>query len=67
MPRVDLRAARANRDFCTDKERIRTEIAVMVKSKDSVGFNTRSPIADGRLLVRPQLVIRADGFSSAQD
>jgi len=30
-----LRAARANRDFCTDKKRIRTEITVMVNSKHS--------------------------------
>jgi len=33
-----LRAARANRDFCTDEKRIRTEIAVMVKNRDCAGF-----------------------------
>jgi hypothetical protein len=36
MPRANLRAARANRIFCTDKKRIRTENTVMVNSKHSV-------------------------------
>jgi hypothetical protein len=31
-----LRAARANRDFCADEKRIRTEITVMDKSKDGL-------------------------------
>jgi hypothetical protein len=33
-----LRAARANRDFCADEKRIRTEITVMDKSKDGLGL-----------------------------
>jgi hypothetical protein len=38
MRRADLRAARANRVFCTDEKRIRTKNAVMLKNGDSVGF-----------------------------
>ena len=38
MPRVELRAARANRVFCTDDKRIRTENTVTVNTKHSVGF-----------------------------
>jgi hypothetical protein len=38
MPRTDLRAARANHVFCTDKKRIRTENAVMGKNKDGLGL-----------------------------
>jgi hypothetical protein len=34
-----LRAARANRLFCTDKKRIRTEKTVMVKSNKGSGLN----------------------------
>jgi hypothetical protein len=34
MPPADLRAARANRVFCTDKKRIRTENTVMDKSNN---------------------------------
>jgi len=37
MPAEDLRAARANRDFCTDKT-IRTKIAVIVKGKNDLGL-----------------------------
>jgi len=33
----DLRAARANRGFGTDKKRIRTETTVLDKNKDSSG------------------------------
>jgi len=50
-----LRAPRANRVFCTDKNRIRTENTVLVKSKTGLGLLF---IQDRRL--------RADGFSSAQ-
>jgi len=32
-----LRAARANRVFCTDEKRIRTKNTVMNKNKDSAG------------------------------
>jgi hypothetical protein len=34
---ADLRAARANRVFCADKKRIRTENTVMVNTKHSAG------------------------------
>jgi hypothetical protein len=66
VPRAELRAARANRVFCTDKKRIRTENPVMLKSKDGSGLSLYK-IADclrmafhpcaiddprGRLLVR---------------
>jgi hypothetical protein len=44
MRPADLRAARANRVFCTDKKRIRTENTVIDKSKDSAG--ALSEIAD---------------------
>jgi hypothetical protein len=54
MRRADLRAARANRVFCADEKRIRTENTVMVNTKRSAGGYTRS-------------VIRAGGFSSAQN
>jgi len=37
MTRPNLRAARANRVFCTDEKRIRTENTVMDKNKDSAG------------------------------
>jgi hypothetical protein len=37
MPRADLRAARANRVFYTDEQRIRTESMVMVNTKHGVG------------------------------
>jgi len=45
--------ARANHDFCTDKERIRTEIAVMDESKAGLGWLLYK-IDDprGRFLVR---------------
>ena len=36
MTRPSLRAARANRVFCTDEKRIRTKNTVMVKSKDDL-------------------------------
>ena len=36
MSREDLRAARANRVFCTDEQHIRTENTVMVNTKHSV-------------------------------
>jgi len=35
---LTLRATRANRGFCTDKKRIRTEITVMDKSKGNLGL-----------------------------
>jgi hypothetical protein len=38
MPRVDLRAARANRVFCADEKRIRAENAVMDKTKGGLGW-----------------------------
>jgi hypothetical protein len=38
MPGAELRAARANRVFCTDEKRIRTENTVTVNGKNGVGF-----------------------------
>jgi hypothetical protein len=38
MPGADLRAARANRVFCTDEKRIRTENTVMDKNRDGLGW-----------------------------
>jgi len=38
MPREDLRAARANRVFCADEKRIRTENTVMNKNKGALGW-----------------------------
>ena len=37
MPPEDLRAARANRVFCTDEKRIRTENTVIVNTKQGMG------------------------------
>jgi hypothetical protein len=49
MWRKTLRTARANRVFCTDEKRIRTEHTVIDKSKkaDWGGFYTRSSMAHG--------------------
>jgi hypothetical protein len=44
MRRADLRAARANRVFCTDEKRIRAKNTVMNENKDSAGV--LSKIAD---------------------
>jgi hypothetical protein len=55
MAQKTLRAARANRVFCTDKKRIRTENTVMFKSNNGLG-----------VAVIPDRRLRADGFSSAQ-
>jgi len=38
MSPTDLRAARANRVFCTDKKHIRTENAVMDKNNKGLGL-----------------------------
>jgi hypothetical protein len=46
QPGQNLRAARANRDFCADEKRIRAEITVMDKSKGGLGL-VLSKIADG--------------------
>jgi hypothetical protein len=37
MARGDLRAARANRVFCTDEKRIGTKNTVIVNNKDNAG------------------------------
>ncbi len=37
MLRMDLRATRANRVFCTDEKRIRTKNTVIVNTKQGVG------------------------------
>jgi hypothetical protein len=39
MSREDLRAARANRVFCTDEKRIRTEDTVTDKSNNGLGLS----------------------------
>jgi len=46
MPQKTLRAARANHVFCTDEKRIRTENAVVDKSKDGLGLSLYK-IVDG--------------------
>jgi hypothetical protein len=65
-PGADLRAARANRVFCTDKKRIRTKNTVMVNTKHSAGGIQDRQLRADVLFIRAQLTIRADGFSSAQ-
>ncbi|HEY5293241.1 MAG TPA: hypothetical protein VIJ43_13110, partial [Burkholderiales bacterium] len=68
MRQTDLRAARANRVFCTDEKRIRTENTV--RDKNNKGFGLVC-IQDRRLrtdvfFIRAQSTIRADGAPSAQ-
>jgi len=59
-----LRAARANRVFCADEKRIRTENTVMVKTRTvEVSIQDRRLCADV-LFIRAQSTIRADRFSS---
>jgi hypothetical protein len=60
-----LRAARANRVFCTEKTSVQ-KTRLWIKTGTPWGFYTRSPIAHGRFLIRAKSAIRADGFSSAQ-
>jgi hypothetical protein len=61
--------ARANRVFCTDKKRIRTENTVMDKINSGlwVGFIQDRRLRADVLFIRAQSTIRADGFSSAQN
>jgi hypothetical protein len=66
MRRAELRAARANRVFRTDKKRIRTENTVLIKDKDGMGFIRDRRLRADVLFIRAQSTIRADGFSSAQ-
>jgi hypothetical protein len=54
MPRADLRAARANRVFCTDKKRIRTENAVIDKNKDGLGLFLYKIVDCARTDFRPR-------------
>jgi hypothetical protein len=61
-----LRAARANRVFCTDEKRIRTKNTVMVNTKHSAGVIQDCRLRADVLFIRAQSTIRADGFSSAQ-
>ena len=44
---ANLRAARANRVFCTDEKHIRTENTVMVNKDGGAGFYKRSAIVHG--------------------
>jgi hypothetical protein len=64
----NLRAARANPAFGTDKRRIRTKSTVMDKSKKRSGvvFIPDRRLRADVLFIRAQSTIRADGFSSAQ-
>jgi len=72
MPPEDLRAARANRVFCTDEKHIRTENTVIDKSNNGLGL-LFSKIADcvrtgsrpcaigdprGRILVRAKSTLK---------
>jgi hypothetical protein len=66
MPRTDLRAARANRVFCTDKKRIRTKTRLWLKAKTAWVFIQDRRLSTDVLFIRAQSAIRADGFSSAQ-
>jgi hypothetical protein len=60
-------ALRAPTAFSGRMISIRPENAVMDESKPAYGcFNSRSLIAHGRLFVRAQSAIRADGPPSAQ-
>jgi hypothetical protein len=61
-----LRALRANRVFSADEKRIRAKNTVLDKSECRLGLYPRSLIAHGRLFVRAQSAIRADGTPSAQ-
>ena len=59
--------ARANPVLDTDEGHIRTQNTVIDKSRGGwICSYPRSPIARGRLFVRAQSVIRADGPPSAQ-
>src|SRR3970282_1261106 len=62
VPGGELRAARANRDLCTDEKRIRTEITVMDIRKSGLGM---AFIRDRRmrtdvLFIRAHSTIRAE-------
>jgi hypothetical protein len=61
-----VRAARANRVFCTDEKRIRTENTVMNKSKDSAGISYKIVDWARMVFIRVQSTIRVDGPPSAQ-
>jgi len=65
----NLRAARANRVFCTDEKRIRTENTVMDKNNNGLGvaFIRDRRLGTDALFIRAQSTIRADGPPSAQD
>ena len=68
MSRADLRAARANRVFCTEEKRIRAEDTVMdkIKGRLRVVFIQDRRLRTDRFFIRAQSTIRADGFLSAQ-
>jgi hypothetical protein len=55
-----LRAPRANRVFCADEKRIRTENAVMKLPRNNCLYRVDV------LFIRAQSAIRADSFSPAQ-
>jgi hypothetical protein len=51
MRRAELRAARANRIFCTDEKHIRTENTVTANTKPGVGVLYKIDDPRGRFLV----------------
>ncbi|MBI5911220.1 MAG: hypothetical protein HY848_14870 [Betaproteobacteria bacterium] len=61
-----MRAARANRVFCADENRIRTENTVLDKTRTARGFVQDRRLRADVLFIRAQSTIRADGPPSAQ-
>jgi len=51
-----LRAPRANRDFCADEKRIRTEITVMDKSKGGSGWSLYKIVDCARMAFHPRAI-----------
>ena len=66
-PQGTLRASRANRVFCTDKKRIRTEKRLRLKAGTAWGCSIQDRrLRADRFFVRTQSTIRRGRFSSAQ-
>jgi hypothetical protein len=64
MSPTDLRAARANRVFCTDKKHIRTENAVMDKNNKDLGLLLSEIVDCARTVFRPRNI--ATLYSNAE-
>jgi hypothetical protein len=63
-----LRAVRANRVFCTDMKRIRTENTVSDNGNNGFGLLLSKIVDCARMIfIRAQSTIRADGFAFAQN